>query len=251
MRSANSSERASGPRRARGPSSPGGSTHQLAFRWVPCSLTRIDARPSKTSRTTAPFGRVRLGGCSTSTRPPCERCTSSLGPAKLNTRNFPRLVTPWSTDPTRDSGRGSKVLRAENPSASTRFSGAPARSSCSRSERACISGSSGTGVPLLDGAGEDALDEVALEGEEDYDGNDHRYERARRDDLDARAVGTHLLPDEDVQRRCLTCEDERDQQVVPRPDELEDQEGGDRRHTQGKHDAAEDLDLRGSVDARR
>ena len=39
----------------------------------------------------------------------------------------------------------------------------------------------------FDGAGEQALDEVALEGEEDGQRDDERDERGRRDDVDVRA----------------------------------------------------------------
>ena len=53
---------------------------------------------------------------------------------------------------------------------------------------------------LLDGAGEQALDEVALEGEEDRQRDRERDERGRRDQLDVRAELAQLREDRDRDR---------------------------------------------------
>ena len=49
----------------------------------------------------------------------------------------------------------------------------------------------------------------------------------------------------------VAAEDEGDEQVVPRPEELEDGEGGDGRQAERQDQPHEDADLRGAVDARR
>ena len=82
---------------------------------------------------------------------------------------------------------------------------------------------------LLYGAGEQTLDEVPLEGEEDRQRHGQRDERGRRDQLDVRAELAQLREDRDRDRLRLAPERERDEQVVPRPEELEDRERGDRR----------------------
>ena len=82
---------------------------------------------------------------------------------------------------------------------------------------------------LLDRAGEQALHEVALEGEEHHQRDRQREERRRRDQLDVRAELAQLGEDRDRDRLRVAAEGQRDEQVVPRPQELEDRQRGDRR----------------------
>src|SRR3954469_19751457 len=139
---------ASGPSLASGPSSPGASTHQPALRCFPNSLTRIDGRSSMRKRTTAPRGFVALGGASTSTRPPCERCSSTRRPPPSSiTTYFPTLATRSIAAPGRSVARGTTVFNDENCSTSAPRSLPPAATSCNRSPSARTSGSSGRGPP--------------------------------------------------------------------------------------------------------
>src|SRR5581483_6292585 len=140
----------SGPSAESGPSSPPASTHQPALRSRPNSFTRTEGRPSNRSRTTAPLGRVVLGGSSRSTRPPCERWTRIRGPDRSTTRNLPRRPTPRTCAPVRSEARGLTVLSEENWSGSARPNREPRRAGSSRSASACTSGSSGT-RPTVDG----------------------------------------------------------------------------------------------------
>src|SRR2546421_494639 len=143
--SANSSESGSGPRPSTGPTSPSPTTHQPALRSVPYSRTRSATSLSNRSRTTPPLPpRVVFGGCSTSSRPACERCTNTRGPPKSRIRYLPRRPVPTSVRPTSVSGGGSNVFRPENPMSCTSARAAPPTRSSSRSDNACIWGSSGT-----------------------------------------------------------------------------------------------------------
>ena len=85
------------PRRA--PTSP-------ALRSRPNSFTSTDGRSSNRNRTTEPRGFVDFGGSSTSTRPPCDRCTRTRGPPNAKTRYLPRRPTPSSVRPTSSAARG-------------------------------------------------------------------------------------------------------------------------------------------------
>src|SRR5262249_36229082 len=104
---------------------------------------------------------------------------------------------------------------------------------------------------LLDRAGQEALDEVALERQEDDQRDRQRDERRRGDQVDVRAELAQLGEDRDRDRLGVAAEGECDQEVVPRPEELEDRERGDRRQPERQDDAGEDAELRGAVDARR
>ena len=110
------------------------------------------------------------------------------------------------------------------------------------------------GRSALDRPGEDAADEEALEEEE------HRQWDRR---LEERAGGEQVLglPElaglggDDDRRRCrrLVGTDHRDgdEVVVPGPEELEDRECGEDGHRQREHEAPEDPEVVGPVDARR
>src|SRR3954454_14848901 len=95
----------------------------------------------------------------------------------------------------------------------------------------------------LDGAAGDAADEVALQGEEHDERQRHGDERRRRQELPPTAELVHEVVDLDGHRQVLRAGrpdvHERDQQVVPDEQELEDREGGDRRHAHRQGEAEE------------
>ena len=139
---------ASGPRLARGPSSPGPSTHQPALRWVPCSRTKTAGPLSNTRRTTEPRGLVALGGASMSRRPAWERWIRSRRPPSSSmTRNLPRRH--HVIEPTADqlAGVGQHGLQGGETELGWPSRWAPLRAASRRSARACISGSSGMAAP--------------------------------------------------------------------------------------------------------
>ena len=138
----------SGPSFASGPSSPGASTHQPALRCLPNSFTRIDGRSSSRKRTTAPRGLVVFGGASTSTRPPCDRCTSTRRPSSSSTTTyFPRLDTRRPPRPADPAARGVTVFNDENCRTSAPRHVPPPPPRADRSAEARTSGSSGIGSP--------------------------------------------------------------------------------------------------------
>src|SRR5262249_41628985 len=94
----------------------------------------------------------------------------------------------------------------------------------------------------LDRAGQEAPDAVALEREEDDQRDRQRDERRRGDQVDVRAELAQLGEDRDRDRLGVAAEGERDQEVVPRPEELEDRERGDRRQPERQDDAGEDAE---------
>src|SRR3954469_22609055 len=95
--------------------------------------------------------------------------------------------------------------------------------------------------PLFDGAGEDALDEVTLEGEEDHQGYDEGQERAGGQDVDVAGELPHLgLQPLGHRLGSGVGEHQGDQHVVPDPQELKDRQGGDRRAAEGEDDLDED-----------
>jgi hypothetical protein len=75
---------------------------------------------------------------------------------------------------------------------------------------------------LLHRARQEPLHEVALEGEEDDQGDRQRDEGGGRDQLDVGAERAELGEDRDRDRLGVAAEGERDQEVVPGPEELED-----------------------------
>src|SRR5437763_8351522 len=93
---------------------------------------------------------------------------------------------------------------------------------------------------LFDRAGEQALHEVALEREEDAERDDQRHERRWGDDVDVRSELAQLAEDVDRDRLLVLRHHERDEQVVPRPEELEDREGRDRRQAERQDQPQED-----------
>ncbi len=105
--------------------------------------------------------------------------------------------------------------------------------------------------PLLDRAGQEPLDEVALEGEEHDERDRERDEGGRRDDLEVRAELAQLREDRDRDRLRVAGEGQRDEQVVPDPEELEDRERRDRGQSERKDEPEEDPHLRGAVDPSR
>src|SRR6476619_2889936 len=74
---------------------------------------------------------------------------------------------------------------------------------------------------LLDRPGQEALDEVALEGEEDGQGDCQRDERGRRDQVEVGPELPQLGEDGHRDRLGVAAQRQRDQQVVPGPEELE------------------------------
>ena len=119
----------------------------------PCAPSRTPSRARWAGRALgtaapAPRGFVDFGGASTSTRPPCERCTSIRRPSSSsNTRYFPRRVTRSIERPSASAGCGANVFSDENCSRSSASSVAPASTSSSRSASACTSGISGIARP--------------------------------------------------------------------------------------------------------
>src|SRR5215208_394188 len=103
----------------------------------------------------------------------------------------------------------------------------------------------------LDGSREQPLHEVALEGEEDAERHEQRDERRRRDQVDIRPELAQVREDRHRNRLNGLAERERDDEVVPRPDELEHGDRRERREREWQHDAHEDPQLRGAVDPRR
>ena len=107
---------------------------------------------------------------------------------------------------------------------------------------------------LLDGAGQEPSHEGTLQQQEDDQRHDHRHERARGQDVPlATAVAV-----EHQQRRWQhplllagAQEDQRHQEVVPDPQELEDREGADGRDRQRQHESDEHLEMRRAVDGGR
>src|SRR5581483_2705483 len=103
----------------------------------------------------------------------------------------------------------------------------------------------------LDGAGEEPFGEVALEREEHGERDDHRQEGRRRDQVDVRSELPQLGEDRDGHRLRVPRQGQRDEQVVPRPEELEDRERRDRRQAEREDQTQEDPRFRRAVDARR
>src|SRR5919109_4402670 len=102
----------------------------------------------------------------------------------------------------------------------------------------------------LDGAGADASNEIALETQEDSERQSHLDDRGRRQDLPVPTKRRRLLPDEDGQRpvRALTEIGHGDQQVVPDPQEDEDDVRRDGRDAHRDDDAPELDDVIGAID---
>ena len=109
--------------------------------------------------------------------------------------------------------------------------------------------------PPLDRAGQQAAHEVALQREEHEQRHDDRVTKAE-------AVRISQLPPREPSRftsrpvstslsSCGAEEHQRDEQVVPDPEELEDREGGERREAERQHDLDEDLEVGGAVDLAR
>ena len=96
------------------------------------------------------------------------------------------------------------------------------------------------GTGSLHRAGEQPLDEVALEREEHGERHDQRDERRGRDQVDVRAELAQVGEDRDRDRLHVLAERQRDDQVVPRPEELEDRERGDRRQAERQDQPQED-----------
>ncbi len=143
--SVNSSEPGSGPSFSSGPSSPGARTHHAALRSCPCSRTSSALPLSKRNRTAEPLARVFFGGSSMSSRPACDRWTSTRTPSSSsNTRYLARRPTDRTVWPTIESAAGTTVFSAAKPRGSTPVISAPPIATSSRSASACISGSSGT-----------------------------------------------------------------------------------------------------------
>ena len=103
---------------------------------------------------------------------------------------------------------------------------------------------------LLHRPREQPLHEVALEGEEDGERDRHREERGRRDQLDVGPELPELGEDRDRDRLGRLAEGQRDEQVVPDPEELEDRERRDRGQPERKDQPREDPELGRAVDAR-
>ena len=106
-------------------------------------------------------------------------------------------------------------------------------------------------LPLLHGAGEQPLHEVALEREEDDERDRERHEGRGRDQLDVGAELPHLREDRDGDRLRVAPEGQRHEQVVPDPEELEDRERGDRGQPERQDQPEEDPELGRAVDPRR
>src|SRR5438067_12483809 len=102
--------------------------------------------------------------------------------------------------------------------ASTRRASAPTRRASSASMAVVVT------RELLDGAGEEALHEVALQAEEDDERHDHEQEGARREQMPLGAVLAQQVLDRARHRELarVRYEDEHHEQVVPDPAELEE-----------------------------
>ena len=106
----------------------------------------------------------------------------------------------------------------------------------------------------LDRTGEDAADEEPLE-EEEHGQRDRRLEEGAGGEQVLELAELAGLGGDHDRRRCrrLVGADHRDgdQVVVPGPQELEDRERGEHGHRQREHEAPEDAEVVGAVDARR
>src|ERR1035438_4145312 len=107
------------------------------------------------------------------------------------------------------------------------------------------------GPHSFDGTREDASDEVTLEGEEDNQRDEDGHHGTGGHDPVVRRQRAGLVVQEDSERRVhvATEEHQRDQQVVPHPDELEYRQRRDRGKGEGQPDAIKDLPLPRAFDA--
>jgi hypothetical protein len=105
-------------------------------------------------------------------------------------------------------------------------------------------------LPPLDRPGGEAADEVALQRDEDRHRDDHAEDRAGRQQLPALVLLADQPRDGDGDDLLLARAEvqQGDQQVVPDPQELEDGEGGQRRHRHGHDQLPEGLVVAGPVD---
>src|SRR4051794_29930524 len=95
-------------------------------------------------------------------------------------------------------------------------------------------------APLLDRTRQQALGEVTLERQEHAEGNREREEGRRCDQLDVRAELTQLREDRDRDRLGVAAVGQRDDEVVPGPEELEDRKRCDRRQAERQDQPEED-----------
>src|SRR5579859_6424464 len=105
----------------------------------------------------------------------------------------------------------------------------------------------------LDRASQYAAHEVALQAEKDHQGQCHGNERRRRQHFVATAKRVHQPSDLHRHRRerPTADKDQRHQQVVPDPHELEDEQRGERRHRQREQQIEEDAHMPRAVNPRR
>src|SRR5262245_33851808 len=94
-----------------------------------------------------------------------------------------------------------------------------------------------------DGAGRHALDDPLGEEDVDHDHGDDRDHHASRDHAHVHELVPHELLE--AQRegapRVVGDEDDREEELVPEQDQVQDDRGDDGRHADGKRDAPEDL----------
>src|ERR1035437_896713 len=185
----------------------------------------------------------------------------SRGARSLTTRS-PSSISPLVTDSSPAIIRSAVVL--PQPDGPTRHMNSPWATSrlTESSESAplpayCLVSSLRVTLDIgphsFDGTREDATDEVTLEGEEDDQRHEDGHQGAGGHDPVVRRQRPGLVVQKDCERRVHVAAEEhqRDQQVVPHPDELEYRQRRDRGEGEGQHDAVEDLPLPRALDAPR
>src|SRR5665213_2373515 len=185
----------------------------------------------------------------------------SRGARSLTTRS-PISISPLVTDSSPAIMRSAVVLpQPEGPTRQTNSPWATSRLTESSESPAlpayCLVSSLRVTLDIaphsFDGTRQDATDEVTLEGEEDDQRHEDGHYGTGRDDPVVRRQRPGLVVQEDRERRVHVAAEEhqRDQQVVPHPDELEYRQRRDRGEGQGQHDAVKDLPLPRALDAPR
>src|SRR5665213_693214 len=185
----------------------------------------------------------------------------SRGDRSLTTRS-PISISPLVTDSSPAIMRSAVVL--PQPDGPTRQTNSPCATSrlTESSESAalpayCLVNSLKVTLDIgphsFDGTRYDATDEVTLEGEEDDQWHKDGHDGTSGHDPVVRRQRPSLIVEEDRQRRVHVAAEEhqRDQQVVPHPDELEYRQRCDRGKGKGQYDAVENLPLARALDTPR
>src|ERR1019366_8833033 len=185
----------------------------------------------------------------------------SRGDRSLTTRS-PISISPLVTDSSPAIMRSAVVLpQPDGPTRQTNSPWATSRFTESRESAAlplyCLVNSLKVTLDIgphsFDGTRKDTRDEVRVEGKEDDQWHEDGHDCSSGHDPVVRRQRPSLIVEEDRQRRVHVAAEEhqRDQQVVPHPDELEYRQRCDRGESEGQYDAVEDFPLARALDAPR